>query len=112
MMPQNQLDSQVPRKVVVGDHAAMSKPKELVNDDPTKTTVMWRNLPNNYGRDGLLELLNNEGFAGSYNFFYSPVDFSSNALLGYAFVNFVSHDEANRFLGHFQGYSRWNMGSG
>lgn len=76
-----------------------------------KTTVMWRNIPNNYSRDDLLELINNEGFTGAYNFFYSPVDFTSNALLGYAFVNFVTNDEAKRFLGHFQGYQRWSLTS-
>merc|ERR1712072_1282733 len=86
----------------------------LIEDVPPnvdKTTVMWKNIPNNCSRDDLLELMNTEGFAGCYNFFYSPVDFTSSALLGYAFVNFASPNEANRFLYHFQGYSRWGTGS-
>ena len=32
------------------------------------TSVMLRNLPNNYTRSKLLEMLDNEGFRGHYNF--------------------------------------------
>ena len=45
-------------------------------------TVMLRNLPNNYSRAMLLELLDSEGFAGQYDFFYLPMDFKSRASLG------------------------------
>jgi len=85
--------------------------ESLACADLGKTTVMWRNLPNDYCRNSLVELLNSEGFAGSYDFFYSPVDFTSNALVGYAFVNLVSPEEANRFKEHFQGFTRWNVSS-
>merc|ERR1719160_1664230 len=77
----------------------------------SKTTVIWRNLPNNYTRDGLLELINSYGFQGSYNFFYSPVDFSTNALVGYAFINFVSTAEAQRFFSCFKGFTAWTLNS-
>jgi len=77
----------------------------------SKTTVIWRNLPNNYTRDGLLELINSYGFQGSYDFFYSPVDFSSNALVGYAFINFVSTAEAQRFFSCFKGFNAWSLNS-
>lgn len=77
-----------------------------------KMTVMWRNLPNNYSRDSLLLLIDGEGFAGSYDFFYAPYDFTNNALVGYAFTNFVSTEEANRFFYHFQGFSTWSLNSG
>jgi len=76
-----------------------------------RTTVMWRNLPNNYSRDDLLELLDSQGFAGSYDFFYSPLDFTSNSLMGYAFLNFVSAEEADRFFYHFQGFTQWSLKS-
>jgi len=79
--------------------------------DLGKTTVMWRNIPNNYSRNDLLELLNLEGFSGSYDFFYSPTDFKSNALVGYAFINLVCEEEANRFYEHFQGFTRWTLRS-
>jgi len=77
-----------------------------------KMTVMWRNLPNNYSRDSLLSLIDGEGFAGSYDFFYAPYDFTNNALVGYAIINFVSNEEADRFFYHFQGFGTWSFKSG
>jgi len=81
-----------------------------VSDGP-KTTVMWQNIPNNYRRDDLLQLINSMGFDGSYDFFYSPFDFDSDALVGYAFVNFVSTYDANRFYEQFQGFNGWSLKS-
>lgn len=75
------------------------------------TTVMWRNIPNNYTRDSLLDLLDNQGFRNAYDFFYSPIDFTNNALLGYAFVNFISTEEADRFYYHFHGFTKWSLKS-
>merc|ERR1719231_2049328 len=83
-----------------GAAAAASSP--VAADGKGKTTVMWKNIPNNYTRDDLLRLVDSEGFAGNYDFFYSPVDFTSNALVGYAFVNFVSTEAANRFYDRFE----------
>jgi len=74
-------------------------------------TVMLRNLPNNYSRAMLLELLDSEGFAGQYDFFYLPMDFKSRASLGYAFVNLVSTEQAARFRAHFDGFARWVLPS-
>jgi len=77
----------------------------------SKTTVMWRNIPNNFVRNDLLELLDTHGFKGTYDFFYSPVDFTSNALVGYAFINFVSNADADRFYESFQGFTAWSLKS-
>lgn len=74
-------------------------------------TVMLRNLPNNYSRAILLELIDSEGFAGQYDFFYLPMDFKSRASLGYAFVNLVSPAQAHAFREHFDGFSRWVLPS-
>lgn len=76
-----------------------------------KTTVMWKNLPNNYTRDDLLALVDASGFASAYDFFYSPIDFTSNALVGYAFVNFVSTEQADKFYYHFQDFTAWTLKS-
>eukprot|EP00438_Fugacium_kawagutii_P034564 Skav216757 [mRNA] locus=scaffold3303:12117:15736:- [translate_table: standard] len=54
-----------------------------------RTTVMLRNLPNNYTRDMFLSLLDEEGLSGLYDFVYLPMDFRRDANLGYAFVNLV-----------------------
>jgi hypothetical protein len=72
---------------------------------------MLRNLPNNYSRAMLLELLDSEGFARQYDFFYLPMDFKSRASLGYAFVNLVSQEQAARFRTHFDGFARWVLPS-
>lgn len=75
------------------------------------TSVMMRNLPNNYSRKMLLELMEAEGYGGSFDFVYLPVDFHSNSGLGYAFINLISSDVAGRFCKHFTGFKNWNMAS-
>jgi hypothetical protein len=72
---------------------------------------MLRNLPNNYSRRMLLALMDEEGFAGKYDFVYLPIDFKSQASLGYAFINLVSEEESRRFAKHFNGFSRWALPS-
>lgn len=76
-------------------------------DESTFTTVMMRNLPNNYSRHMLLELLDSEGFTACYNFIYLPIDFNSRASFAYAFINFVCSEDAARFRRHFDGFSKW-----
>jgi hypothetical protein len=73
-----------------------------------KTTVMLRNIPNNYTRDKLLALLETEGFLRDCDFVYLPFDFKTKANVGYAFVNFVSHEDAICFMEHFQGFFDWS----
>lgn len=79
--------------------------------DCSPTTVMLRNLPNNYSRDMLLDLIDSEGFAQMYDFIYLPVDFKTRASLGYAFVNMANFEVANRFRLTFDGYSSWILPS-
>jgi hypothetical protein len=76
-----------------------------------RTTVMLRNMPNNYTREMLLELVDSMGFAASYDFAYLPIDFSSQAGLGYAFINFVSADKAQLCFDVFEGFSDWKVPS-
>lgn len=77
----------------------------------THTTVMLRNIPNNYNREMVLELLDSEGFQGDYDFVYLPMDFHRMAGLGYAFVNLVNPDAAQRVKVHFEGFSGWKLAS-
>jgi hypothetical protein len=76
-----------------------------------ETTVMMRNIPNNLKRCELLQLLDDEGFQGHYDFLYLPVDLKSKSGLGYAFVNLVSHESALAFTKHFDGYLSWAVQS-
>jgi hypothetical protein len=71
------------------------------------TSVMLRNLPNNYSKSMLLSLIDSEGFRSLYDFVYLPVDFTTKACLGYAFINLVDHDTAERFLKAFKGFNNW-----
>jgi len=87
-----------------------SQPAENA-DLPPGSSVMLRNLPNDYTRTALLELMNAEGFEGKYDFVYLPIDFRSGCGLGYAFINFLSLEIAHEFREHFSGYSRWTVKS-
>jgi len=74
-----------------------------------RTTLMMRNLPNNYTRDMLVQLLDREGFAGSYDFVYLPVDFARGCGLGYAFVNLVDASLVTKFKCCFDAFSNWKL---
>lgn len=76
-----------------------------------QTTVMMRNIPVEYSRTMLVDLLNHEGFCGSYDLVYLPMNFGSMQGFGYAFINLVSVEEAFRFRDHFEGFSGWQVGS-
>lgn len=76
-----------------------------------KTTVMLKNMPNNQTRKMLLELLDREGFRLRYDFVYLPYDFKTGATLGYAFVNFVTGDDALQAFEKFEGYCKWTVPS-
>lgn len=90
-------------------------PESLCNDanaeQEWKTTVMIRNMPNNYTRDMLLALVDSMGFAQTYDFVYLPIDFKSQVGLGYAFINFVSVDQALLCIEMLEGYSNWTVPS-
>ncbi|CAJ1406054.1 unnamed protein product [Effrenium voratum] len=75
------------------------------------TSVMLRNLPNNYTRSKLLEMLDNEGFAGKYNFVYLPIDFQTEASLGYAFVNLVDSFHVPKLQERLTGFKKWRVPS-
>merc|ERR1712032_156936 len=83
--------------------------ESIPNDD--RTTLMFRNLPNNYNRSTLLQMLDSEGFKATYNLVYLPTDFRNFAGFGYAFVNFVSHEDAKKAKSSFQGFARWRVPS-
>jgi len=79
--------------------------------DDDRTTLMVRNLPNNYDRPMLQQMLDSGGFKGTYNLLYLPTDFRNFAGFGYAFVNFCHHEDAKKAKAVFQGYSKWRVPS-
>lgn len=72
-----------------------------------RTTVMLRNLPNDYSRQMFLDMLDAEGFAGLYDFIYLPIDFKTQACLGYAFVNLLGPEVVAAFWSKFDRYADW-----
>lgn len=68
------------------------------------TTMMLRNIPNQFTQFALRQEIDSAGFADSYNFFYLPMDTKNQKNVGYAFVNFLKSSDATRFFEAFSGY--------
>jgi len=83
---------------------------EAIPDDE-RTTVMLRNLPSTFSRDALVEVLDQEGFRGRYDFVYMPMNFKKGSVFGYAFVNLLTPADALDAKEHFQGLT-WPGASG
>eukprot|EP00929_Paragymnodinium_shiwhaense_P100452 TRINITY_DN6278_c0_g1_i1.p1 TRINITY_DN6278_c0_g1~~TRINITY_DN6278_c0_g1_i1.p1 ORF type:complete len:427 (+),score=121.04 TRINITY_DN6278_c0_g1_i1:185-1465(+) len=83
--------------------------EEALRTSTAPTTVMMRNIPNNYSRDLLLSLVDELGFEGTYDMVYLPVDFKTEVGLGYAFLNFAEHEAAAKFRDRFKGFRDWKV---
>lgn len=68
------------------------------------TTLMLRHIPNKYTQATLLQELNRIGFAGRYDFFYLPMDVHNRTNVGYAFINFLTPQDASRFTACLTNY--------
>merc|ERR1712151_370213 len=76
-------------------------------DEFRQTTVVMQSIPGEYARADLLRLIDQQGFSGLYDLVYLPVDFRSELNHGYAFINFTTAENAERFRDHFMGFSDW-----
>lgn len=85
--------------------------RSLVIQPRDYTTIMLRNLPNDYSRDMLINLLESKGFGRRFDFVYLPVDFVKHSGLGYAFVNFVSNGDARIAMNLLDGFDDWEVRS-
>merc|ERR1712166_1375530 len=75
------------------------------------TMVMLRNLPRALTRQMLLDVLDQQGFQGSYDFVYLPRDMRKLRCFGYAFINWVSVDHAIAVVQHFDSFCAWPVGA-
>ncbi|CAN0892458.1 Protein MEI2-like 6 [Linum grandiflorum] len=90
--------------------ADVEKPPE---EEEAVTSLMIRNIPNHFQRGQVMRYLDRHcavvknsvaregGVLSEYDFFYLPMDFSTGANLGYAFVNFTTAVAAFRFRRYF-----------
>jgi len=78
--------------------------KSSVGDQRPPTTLMIRNIPNRYTQNELILELEALGFAGTFDFLYVPLDKGTMSNVGYAFVNFVLPQWAEKCMQSFQGY--------
>jgi hypothetical protein len=83
---------------------AFAKESEKKQRDRPKTTVMMRNVPNQYSRSQLMSELNRIGWQNKYDFVYLPFDTSTGFNVGYAFVNFFEADDCALCINVMQGY--------
>lgn len=60
------------------------------------TTLLLRQLPLHATGQLLRSLLDDAGFLGCYDFIYVPLDLTTNSAFGFAHVNFVTHQDAQR----------------
>lgn len=70
------------------------------------TTMMITNIPCRFGKEAIEQAIASVGFADTYDFIYIPRRKSTpkDGNIGYAFVNFLSSDDAERFATAFEGY--------
>jgi len=95
--PPEMSHSQVPRNCNMAEMYDSAK-----NQPPT--TMMIRNVPGRYSQNDLMMDLQDLGFHGAYDFLYIPMDKSTAANVGYAFVNFIDAFWAARSVQAFEGY--------
>lgn len=69
----------------------------------TATTWMLRDIPARFNPESLKDILDQAGFSAKFDFLYVPMDKVRNLCLGYAFINFVTVGDANRFAEAFSG---------
>jgi len=66
-----------------------------------------KNLPHTYTRGQLLELVDAAGFHKCYDVVSLPIDLKSGTGLGYAFINFTTQEQAEKFKEYFNDFKDW-----
>jgi len=88
-----------------------SEAEQQPSRQSSRKAAMMRNIPLEYTREDVLELIDDQGFQGSYELFYLPIVFQSQLNHGYAFILFTEEESYERFREHFSGFSDWKVPS-
>lgn len=75
------------------------------------TTMMLKNIPCRISQEEVMSHVDLKGFSTKYDFFYLPKDVKFRANLGYAFINFVTPEDAALFEAEMNGYRFLGSGS-
>eukprot|EP00927_Polykrikos_kofoidii_P050789 TRINITY_DN44662_c0_g1_i1.p1 TRINITY_DN44662_c0_g1~~TRINITY_DN44662_c0_g1_i1.p1 ORF type:complete len:760 (-),score=111.90 TRINITY_DN44662_c0_g1_i1:372-2528(-) len=75
------------------------------------TTMMLKNIPCRKSQEEVMTQVNSRGFSERYDFFYLPRDVKFRANLGYAFINFLTPEDASKFEAEMNGYRFIGSGS-
>jgi len=75
------------------------------------TTMMLKNIPCRKSQEEVMLHIDQKNFTNRYDFFYLPRDVKFRANLGYAFINFVTPEDASRFRAEMDGYRFSGSGS-
>lgn len=80
-------------------------------DAAPRTTVMLRPVPASYSRDLVVEMLDQAGFRGCYDFVYLPMDFTRGIGLGYALVSVLTPNIGKELIAAFTSFTTWAVPS-
>merc|ERR1740138_962850 len=72
---------------------------------------MLRHIPCRKTQEEVMAHIDRKQFEGRYAFLYLPSDTRCGANLGYAFVNFLTAEDAARFMKEMTGYRFSGCGS-
>jgi len=67
------------------------------------TTLMVRGIPCSFSQENMMEIIDGAGLQDQYNFFYLPRAGNNGSNLGYAFINFLDHESAEKCVAMFNG---------
>lgn len=67
------------------------------------TTVVIQQIPFKYSQKKLVNEINDDGFAGKYDFLFVPSNARSHGIRGFGFINFLTSSSAEEFYHKYHG---------
>lgn len=101
--PNNPVPCQSPTNRLAAKKKDLKKfnPEQVPEDQVT--TLMFRGIPCSFSQESLMKVIDSAELKGKYNFFYLPRAGNNGSNLGYAFINFVDNESAEKCTAHFNG---------